>query len=50
MRGLHYQEDPYQQAKLVRVIQGEVWDIAVDIRKDSDSYGKWVAENLSAEN
>lgn len=50
LRGLHYQDNPCQQAKLVRVIQGEVWDIAVDIRKESDSYGQWVAENLSAEN
>ena len=50
LRGLHYQEDPLQQAKLVRVIQGEVWDVAVDIRKESDTYGQWVAENLSAEN
>ena len=39
LRGLHYQEDPCQQAKLVRVIKGEVWDVAVDIRKDSSSYG-----------
>lgn len=50
LRGLHYQEDPYQQAKLVRVIKGEVWDVAVDIRKDSSSYGQWVAEKLSADN
>lgn len=50
LRGLHYQDDPYQQAKLVRVIEGEVWDVAVDIRENSDSYGQWVAENLSAEN
>lgn len=50
LRGLHYQDHPCQQAKLVRVIQGEVWDIAVDIRKESDTYGQWVAENLSAEN
>ena len=50
LRGLHYQEMPFAQAKLVRVLQGEVWDIAVDIRKDSTTYGKWVAENLSSEN
>lgn len=50
LRGLHYQDNPLQQAKLVRVIQGEVWDVVVDIRKESDSYGQWVAEKLSAEN
>lgn len=50
LRGLHYQEDPFEQAKLVRVIKGKVWDVAVDIRKDSDTYGQWVAESLSAEN
>jgi len=50
LRGLHYQADPYQQAKLVRVINGEVWDVAVDIRKGSKSYGQWVAEKLSSDN
>jgi dTDP-4-dehydrorhamnose 3,5-epimerase len=50
LRGLHYQEKPCEQAKLVRVIQGEVWDVAVDIRKESGSYGQWVAEKLSAKN
>lgn len=50
LRGLHYQKDPYMQAKLVRVVQGEVWDVAVDIRKNSASYGHWVGERLSADN
>lgn len=50
LRGLHYQEPPSSQGKLVRVILGEVFDVAVDIRKNSDSYGQWVAEILSAEN
>lgn len=50
LRGLHYQIPPYEQAKLVRVIHGEVWDVAVDIRQNSKTYGSWVAETLSAEN
>lgn len=50
LRGLHFQQPPYAQGKLVRVIQGSVWDVAVDIRPCSTTYGKWVAETLSAEN
>ncbi|MGV0997713.1 MAG: dTDP-4-dehydrorhamnose 3,5-epimerase [Fluviibacter sp.] len=50
LRGLHYQLPPKAQGKLVRVIQGEVFDVAVDIRPDSSTYGQWVAEVLSAEN
>ena len=49
LRGLHYQLH-YPQAKLVRVISGEVFDVAVDLRKDSPTYGKWVGVILSAEN
>jgi dTDP-4-dehydrorhamnose 3,5-epimerase len=50
LRGLHFQLAPHAQGKLVRVIQGEVFDVAVDIRKDSPTYGKWHGEFLSAEN
>ena len=50
LRGLHYQLPPKAQGKLVRVIQGEVFDVAVDLRKGSKTYGQWVGEILSAEN
>ncbi len=50
LRGLHYQLEPFAQGKLVRVVQGRVWDVAVDIRKDSETYGQWVGVELSGEN
>jgi dTDP-4-dehydrorhamnose 3,5-epimerase len=50
LRGLHYQLPPKAQGKLVRVIQGEVFDVAVDLRQSSQTFGKWVGEMLSADN
>ncbi|EOC1289934.1 dTDP-4-dehydrorhamnose 3,5-epimerase [Cronobacter muytjensii] len=50
LRGLHYQLEPYAQGKLVRCVAGEVFDVAVDIRKSSPTYGTWVGIYLSAEN
>lgn len=49
LRGLHFQKE-YPQAKLVRVLSGEVFDVAVDLRKGSPTFGKWVGELLSADN
>src|SRR6056300_1369120 len=50
LRGLHYQEKPFEQGKLVRVISGEVFDVAVDIRKYSPTYGHWISEISSEKN
>lgn len=50
LRGLHYQLPPRAQGKLVRVVQGEVFDVAVDLRKSAPTFGRWVGEILSAGN
>ena len=50
LRGLHFQKNPYSQGKLVRVVRGEVFDVAVDLRKGSPYFGKWVGDLLSEEN
>ena len=50
LRGLHYQIHPKAQGKLIRAIQGEIFDVVVDIRKDSPTFGQWVGEELSADN
>ena len=50
LRGLHYQKNPKAQAKLVIALRGEIFDVAVDIRKGSPTYGKWIGEILSETN
>jgi dTDP-4-dehydrorhamnose 3,5-epimerase len=50
LRGLHYQAPPAAETKLVRVVRGAAFDVAVDLRRNSVTYGRWVAERLSAEN
>jgi dTDP-4-dehydrorhamnose 3,5-epimerase len=50
LRGLHYQLPPAAQGKLVRVVAGEIFDVAVDIRRSSPNFGRWVGEVLSADN
>jgi dTDP-4-dehydrorhamnose 3,5-epimerase len=50
IRGLHFQGHPAAQAKLVRLLKGRIFDVAVDLRRSSPTYGKWVAEEVSAEN
>ncbi len=50
LRGLHYQNLPVPQAKLIRALEGSIWDVAVDIRKNSKTYKQWFGIELSAEN
>ena len=50
LRGLHYQKNPKAQAKLIIALRGEIFDVVVDIRKNSPTYGKWVGEILSEKN
>jgi len=50
IRGLHFQKNPKAQAKLISVIKGEIFDVAVDIRRNSPTFGKWVSEILSEKN
>ena len=50
LRGLHYQAAPYSQGKLVRVLQGTIWDVAVDLRPSAKTFKQWVARELSEEN
>lgn len=50
LRGIHFQFPPFAQGKLVRVVEGSVWDVAVDLRPDSPAFGKWFGIELSADN
>lgn len=50
LRGLHYQREPFSQGKLIRVVRGEAFDVAVDLRPGSPTFGKWFGTNLSSDN
>ncbi|MDP7983151.1 MAG: dTDP-4-dehydrorhamnose 3,5-epimerase [Conexivisphaerales archaeon] len=50
IRGLHFQRDPYAQAKYVSVVKGRIYDVVVDLRRDSDAFGSWASYELSEDN
>jgi dTDP-4-dehydrorhamnose 3,5-epimerase len=50
LRGLHYQRDPFGETKIVRCVRGAIWDVIVDLRPSSSTYGKWYGEELSCRN
>ena len=50
LRGLHFQKEPYSEVKLVRCIKGAIWDVIVDVRKNSETYSQWFASELTEEN
>lgn len=50
MRGMHYQVDPYQETKLVRCVRGALYDVIIDLRADSPTYGEWIGVELTADN
>jgi len=50
MRGMHYQEPPYEEVKLVRCTKGKIFDVIIDLRKNSTTFKKWISVELSAEN
>ena len=50
LRGLHLQRPPYSEVKLVRCLKGSIWDVVVDLRKESESFGKWFGSTLSEKN
>jgi dTDP-4-dehydrorhamnose 3,5-epimerase len=50
VRGMHYQNAPHQEAKLIRCVRGAIYDVAIDVRPESRSYGQWLATELTAEN
>lgn len=50
VRGIHFQREPHSEAKLVRVVRGAIFDVVVDLRADSPTFGQWISEELSADN